>query len=210
MYSRDTGRGNSREGGGPRRCPLGPAAPPPAPRTPAGGTRRVRLVRGEGRGVSDYYRVRDAACPLSTRRGGGVVTRRHAASTARRLRALVRTVRRRGRAARAETQRTKHEAQRTKLEAQRTGSSRTCARAGAWLQPGEASRVIRGAQRRRGHPAFGGRGGGGNAGMGRVARPIRTWRRRDLRPICTRGEGGGGEEARPHPQQPPPRRDPQR
>ena len=39
------------------------------------GTRRVRLVRGEGRGVSDQYGVRDAACPLSTRglvrRGGG-------------------------------------------------------------------------------------------------------------------------------------------
>ena len=36
------------------------------------GTRRVRSVRGEGRGVSDQYGVRDAACPLSTRgRGGG-------------------------------------------------------------------------------------------------------------------------------------------
>ena len=33
--------------------------------------RRVRLVRGEGRGVSDLYGVRDAACPLSTRGGGG-------------------------------------------------------------------------------------------------------------------------------------------
>ena len=27
---------------------------------------RVRLVRGEGRGVSNQYGVRDAACPLST------------------------------------------------------------------------------------------------------------------------------------------------
>ena len=35
------------------------------------GTRRVRLVRGEGRGVSDQYRVRDAACPLSTRGRAG-------------------------------------------------------------------------------------------------------------------------------------------
>ena len=32
---------------------------------------RVRLVRGEGRGVSDSYGVRDAACPISTRGGGG-------------------------------------------------------------------------------------------------------------------------------------------
>ena len=32
--------------------------------------RRVQLVRGEGRGVSDWYGVRDAACPLSTRGGG--------------------------------------------------------------------------------------------------------------------------------------------
>jgi hypothetical protein len=39
------------------------------------GTRRVRLVRGEGRGVSDQYGVRDAACPISTRGWGwgGVV-----------------------------------------------------------------------------------------------------------------------------------------
>ena len=29
------------------------------------------ILRGEGRGVSDYYGVRDAACPLSTREGGG-------------------------------------------------------------------------------------------------------------------------------------------
>jgi len=29
-------------------------------------TRRVRLVRGEGRGVSDWYGVRDAACPIGT------------------------------------------------------------------------------------------------------------------------------------------------
>ena len=34
---------------------------------PGGGTRRVRLVRGEGRGVSDEYGVRDAACPISTK-----------------------------------------------------------------------------------------------------------------------------------------------
>ena len=31
----------------------------------------VHLVRGEGRGVSNSYGVRDAACPLSTREGGG-------------------------------------------------------------------------------------------------------------------------------------------
>ena len=31
---------------------------------------RVRIVRGEGRGVSDQYGVRDAACPLSTREWG--------------------------------------------------------------------------------------------------------------------------------------------
>ena len=30
------------------------------------GPGRVRLVRGEGRGVSDWYGVRDAACPIST------------------------------------------------------------------------------------------------------------------------------------------------
>jgi hypothetical protein len=30
------------------------------------GTRRVRFVRGEGRGVSDLYGVRDAACPICT------------------------------------------------------------------------------------------------------------------------------------------------
>ena len=33
--------------------------PLPAPR-------RTRLERGEGRGVSDQYGVRDAACPIST------------------------------------------------------------------------------------------------------------------------------------------------
>ena len=33
----------------------------------------VRLVRGEGRGVSDLYGVEDAACPLSTRGGRGWV-----------------------------------------------------------------------------------------------------------------------------------------
>ena len=27
---------------------------------------RVRLVRGEGRGASDQYGVRDTACPIST------------------------------------------------------------------------------------------------------------------------------------------------
>ena len=32
---------------------------------------RARRVRGGGRGVSDLYGVTDAACPLSTRRGGG-------------------------------------------------------------------------------------------------------------------------------------------
>ena len=37
----------------------------------AGGPCRRALVRGEGRGVSDWYGVRDAACPLSTRGGGG-------------------------------------------------------------------------------------------------------------------------------------------
>jgi hypothetical protein len=26
----------------------------------------VRLVRGEGRGVSDWYGVREAACPIGT------------------------------------------------------------------------------------------------------------------------------------------------
>jgi hypothetical protein len=40
--------------------------------------RRVRLVRGEGRGVSDWYGVRDAACPLSTRGGGDHRDRRAA------------------------------------------------------------------------------------------------------------------------------------
>ena len=45
-------------------------------------TRRVRLVRGEGRGVSDWYGVRDAACPLSTKGGAGAV--RRARSVARR------------------------------------------------------------------------------------------------------------------------------
>jgi len=30
------------------------------------GTRRVRSVRGAGRGVSGQYGVRDAACPVST------------------------------------------------------------------------------------------------------------------------------------------------
>jgi hypothetical protein len=41
---------------------VGPVVPRP--------TQRVRLVRGEGRGVSDQYGVRDAACPISTRGGG--------------------------------------------------------------------------------------------------------------------------------------------
>jgi len=34
------------------------------------GTRCVRLVRGEGRGVSDHYGKRDAACPVSTKARG--------------------------------------------------------------------------------------------------------------------------------------------
>ena len=40
-------------------CPANPRSAVPRP-----------LVRGEGRSVSDGYGVRDAACPLSTRRGG--------------------------------------------------------------------------------------------------------------------------------------------
>jgi hypothetical protein len=42
-------------GGSPRAgdaAPARAAAPPPAPPAPARGTRRVRSVRGEGRGVS--------------------------------------------------------------------------------------------------------------------------------------------------------------
>ena len=43
-------------------------------KVPARGARRVRLVRGEGRGVSASSGVRDAACPLGTRgEGGGVL-----------------------------------------------------------------------------------------------------------------------------------------
>ena len=38
-------------------------------RVAAARARGVRLVRSEGRGVSDQYGVRDAACPLSTRGG---------------------------------------------------------------------------------------------------------------------------------------------
>jgi len=43
-----------------------------------GGTRRVRLVREEGRGVSSQYGRRDEACPVSTggRVGGGGEVRR--------------------------------------------------------------------------------------------------------------------------------------
>ena len=37
-----------------------PPRPPPSPQPP-----------GEGRGVSDWYGVRDAACPISTKEGGG-------------------------------------------------------------------------------------------------------------------------------------------
>jgi hypothetical protein len=60
-------------------APAAASAPRGASTRPAGagtaissgrGTRRVRLVRGEGRGVSDQYGVRDAVCPLSTRGGG--------------------------------------------------------------------------------------------------------------------------------------------
>jgi len=63
-YCRDTGRGNSREGGGGRAPRPTPAALHPARRRlarhsvarargSARGTRRVRLVRGEGHVVSD-------------------------------------------------------------------------------------------------------------------------------------------------------------
>ena len=76
----------------PRPAPPRPAPPRPAPRAPrpapraprrawqqrppprcgagaGGGTRRVRSVRGVGRGVSDQYGGWDEACPIST--GGG-------------------------------------------------------------------------------------------------------------------------------------------
>ena len=53
------GRGGGGRGGGVREH---------AVVKPAGG--RVRLVRGEGRGVSDQYGVSDAARPLSTKGGG--------------------------------------------------------------------------------------------------------------------------------------------
>ena len=87
-YGRGTRMGNGRGGGGggggaSRRCTCSasstmrskpnsskqcgsgkkPSAPRASPQTPG--------VRGEGRGVSDWYGVRDAACPLSTRGGGG-------------------------------------------------------------------------------------------------------------------------------------------
>ena len=56
-------------------CPL-PCGDPVSWRAAVGrgGSRPVetiRLVRGEGRGVSDWYGVRDAACPLSTRADTG-------------------------------------------------------------------------------------------------------------------------------------------
>ena len=34
-------------------------------------SRLVRLVRGEGRGVSTWYKGRDETCPVSTGKGGG-------------------------------------------------------------------------------------------------------------------------------------------
>jgi len=56
VYSRDTGRGNSREGGRSGRARTegarGPARSAACPVSAGWGTRRVRLVRGEGRGVS--------------------------------------------------------------------------------------------------------------------------------------------------------------
>jgi hypothetical protein len=48
-------------------CAARPASGPPL-RPAQRGT--VRLVRGEGRGVSDLYGVRDAACPIGTKGGG--------------------------------------------------------------------------------------------------------------------------------------------
>jgi len=71
-YSRDTGRGNSREGGG--GCEAGGTSLA-GPKQPAGRLRRVRARVAErvaeprlqeGRGVSGQYGVRDAACPVST------------------------------------------------------------------------------------------------------------------------------------------------
>ena len=55
----------------------GPRSAPRRPWRAWGCTRRVRLVRGEGRDVPGWYGVRDAACPLSTRggRGGGRAAR---------------------------------------------------------------------------------------------------------------------------------------
>ena len=46
-------------------------ARPPHHRSPGGRTRRVRFVRGEGRGVSGSYGGRDAACPVRTGGRGG-------------------------------------------------------------------------------------------------------------------------------------------
>jgi hypothetical protein len=67
--------GSGREGAGQRRELTEREARLRAcrPRQPTGWHRGAGLVRGEGRGVSDWYGVRDAACPLSTRggRGGG-------------------------------------------------------------------------------------------------------------------------------------------
>jgi len=48
---------------GPRQAQCARPRPSACPR------RRVRSVRGEGRGVSDQYGLRDAACPISTRGG---------------------------------------------------------------------------------------------------------------------------------------------
>ena len=53
-------------GGGCKRAQLQSPA-----RVAAARARGVRLVRSEGRGVSDQYGVRGAACPLSTRGEGG-------------------------------------------------------------------------------------------------------------------------------------------
>ena len=43
----------------------------PGPCAGARASQRAALRPGEGRGVSDWYGVRDAACPISTRGGGG-------------------------------------------------------------------------------------------------------------------------------------------
>jgi len=91
--------GRRRQGAGAPGRSAGRGHGRPPPRGPPAGTRRVRLVREEGRDVSSQYGRRDETCPVSTggRGGGGLLEVQRADVHALGLPPPARPVRSRGR-----------------------------------------------------------------------------------------------------------------